>query len=426
MKIAYIILDGAADGLHAPRKSLKEAAKPNIDYIASKSRCGLVHTVGRGIAPESDAATLSLLGYNPVKYYTGRGPLEALGVGLRLREGYEIALRANFATIDPSTYRIIDRRVGRNLTSSEARILASEIDNMNLAGGEGYARFKSTIGHRGVLIVGHRKRRINAMISNTDPAYERKGLISEALKSFEPVLRRAEPLEESEEARLAAELVNEFTDKAVRILDAHPVNRERVSRGLLPANAVLLRDAGDRLPDVRPIGEWTGFKWAAIAEMPVERGIARAVGMGVLEVIVEGKSKPELLKEEAGLLVEGLKQYEAVYAHLKGPDEPGHDGSLEGKVEAIEAIDEFFFPKIMELVEDGETAVIITSDHATPWHLKSHSDDPVPLAIYVPGVEGDGFSGFNEEECAKGSLGVLEGGYNILPTALDILKRVNS
>ncbi|MCE4606079.1 MAG: alkaline phosphatase family protein [Desulfurococcales archaeon] len=422
-KIAYIVLDGAPDGMNAPRRVLSEAYKPNIDLIASQSYCGLVYTVGRGVAPESDAATMSLLGYDPHKYYTGRGPLEALGAGLMLKNEYEVALRSNFATINPRTLEIIDRRVGRNLSSKEAHELAGSIDGLELDEGAGYAKFKATIGHRGVLIVGHKKNKLSAMITNTDPAYGRKGLISIALEKFDAKLKLAEPMYDSIEAKLTAELVNEFTMKAIEILDSHPVNEARVSKGLLPANAVLSRDAGDHVPPMPPIKGLTGLKWGAIVEMPVERGIARAAGIGIIPVEVEGKNKRDLLKEEAELLINGLEKFDAVYVHLKGPDEPGHDGDFDAKKKAIELIDECFFARVRDYLLNENMSVIITSDHSTPWYLKAHSDDPVPLSILVPGKTGDNLVRFDEAECSKGSIGIIEGGYKIIPTALELLAR---
>jgi 2,3-bisphosphoglycerate-independent phosphoglycerate mutase len=421
-KLAYIVLDGAPDGINSPRRVLSEANKPNIDLLASKSYCGLVYTVGKGVAPESDAATMSLLGYDPHKYYTGRGPLEALGAGLIIKNGYEVALRANFATVNPRTLEIIDRRVGRNLSSEEAHELAKSVNELKLAEGLGYAKFKATIGHRGVLIVGHKTRKLSAMITNTDPAYGRKGLISIALDKFEAKVKLAEPMDDSPEARLAAKLVNEFTLKAIEILDNHPVNKTRVSRGLLPANAILSRDAGDRIPPMPPINDLTRLKWGAIVEMPVERGIARAAGITPIPVEVEGVDKRELLKEEAMLLIRGLEEYDAVYVHLKGPDEPGHDGDFEAKKKAVEMIDEYFFSEITDYLIENNIGVIITSDHSTPWYLKAHSDDPVPLSILVPGKHGGCHEKFDEIECSKGSLGILDGGYKIIPTALNLLE----
>lgn len=419
-RIFYVVLDGAADGFTAPRRALEEAHKPNIDSIAERGLCGLLYVIGRGVAPESDAAVMSLLGYEPERYYTGRGPLEALGAGLEFRDG-EVAFRANFATVDPSTRRIVDRRAGRSLTSGEARELAKALDGMSLAGGEGYARFASTIGHRAVLVIGHRRSRLSGMVSNSDPAYERRGVISVAREKFEPYISRVEPLVDTPEARLTAELANEFTERAIEILDRHPVNEERRRRGLPPANAVLLRDAGDRLPPAEPFSDRFGLRAASIVEMVVERGIARALKIDDVLVSVEGRDKRDLLREEAEKAVEAARSHDLVYVHLKGPDEPGHDGDFEGKVRAIEYIDRYFFSTLLDKL-DFEAAFVITSDHATPWHVKAHSGDPVPLLVSHESL-GRGPGKFSESACSGGSLGVLEGGWNVVPTALKLLGR---
>ncbi len=417
-KVFYVVLDGAADGPEAPRSALEEASKPNIDFIAGRGACGLLYVVGRGVAPESDAAVMSLLGYDPARYYTGRGPLEALGAGLEFRDG-EVAFRANFATVDPSTKRIIDRRAGRSLTSREARELARALDGMELAGGEGYARFAATIGHRAVLVLGHRGSRLSGMVSNSDPAYERKGHLSVARERFEPYIARIEPLEDTPEARLTADLANEFTVKAIEVLDGHPVNEERRRRGLPPANAVLLRDAGDRLPPAEPFAEKFGLRAASIVEMVVERGIARALGINDVPVEVEGRDRRDLLREEALKALEAARSHDLVYVHLKGPDEPGHDGDFEGKVKAIEEIDKYFFSTLLDKL-DFDAAFVITSDHATPWHLRAHSGDPVPLLVSHESL-GRGPGRLSELACRGGSLGVVEGGWRVIPLVLEKL-----
>lgn len=420
LKLLYVVLDGAPDGFSAGERALELAHKPNIDGLARRSLCGLAYILGRGVAPESDAAVMSLLGYDPERYYPGRGPLEALGAGVEFRPG-DLAMRANFATIDPATRRIIDRRVGRGLSSGEARRLAESLDGMILGGGSARALFRATIGHRGVLVIRHSGRRLSGNISNTDPAYERRGRISVALEKFSPFLARARPLDDSEEARLAAELVNEFTDKSIEVLEGHEVNRERRSRGLLPANAVLLRDAGDSPPRAEPISERFGLRFASIVEMVVERGIARALGLHDIPVDVESMGKEEAYRSEARLAAQALEEFDAVYVHLKGPDEPGHDGDLEGKVRAIEEIDRHFFGELLDRVDMGGIGVIVTSDHSTPWTKRAHSDDPVPVMVHSEAFD-RGHERFTEDECRRGELGVLDRGYHILPRALEVLK----
>ncbi|MEB3816662.1 MAG: alkaline phosphatase family protein [Desulfurococcales archaeon] len=423
LKLLYIVLDGAPDG-PSPRRALDEARKPNLDALAGNALCYRVYTIGRGVAPESDSAVISLLGYDPNKYYTGRGPLEALGAGIEFREG-QVAFRANFATIDPKTRRILDRRVGRSLTSSEARELAKALDGMTLAGGEARAIFKATVGHRAVLVLEHSRSRLSAAVSNSDPAYARMGYISVALKDYEPYIAKIEPLEDTPEARLTAELANEFSERAIKILEEHPVNVARVERGLLPANAVLLRDAGDRLPPVRPFTEVHGFKMASIVEMPVERGVARALGIDDFPVDVEGRSRGELLEEEARLALDLIynKGYDGVYVHLKGPDEPGHDGDLEGKIKAIEEIDKHFFGLVTPRIERRNTIVVVTSDHATPWSMRAHSSDPVPLMVSHPSLP-EGPRRFTETECLKQAIDTIEGAYNIIPLIRSIASKL--
>lgn len=423
LKLLYVVLDGAPDG-QSPQRALDIANTPNLDELSRHSECYAVYTIAPGVAPESDSAVMSLLGYDPQEYYTGRGPLEALGAGLEFREG-SVAFRANFATIDPGTRRIIDRRVGRSLSGREARELAAALDDMKLAGGEAVAWFKATIGHRGVLVLTHRSRRLSAAVSNSDPAYVRRGLISVALRDYKPLLARIEPLEDSPEARLTAELANEFTDRALEILDLHPINRDRRKRGLLPANAVLLRDAGDRLPPAEPFQERFGISMATIVEMPVERGVARALKLADFPVEVEGRERSSLLAEEARLSIEILEErgFDGVYVHLKGPDEPGHDRDLESKVKAIEDIDKHFFSIILDGLDLSKTLVIVTSDHATPWILGAHSGDPVPLMFSHPSLESSP-ERYGETSCLERARETLAGGYRILPLALERARKL--
>ncbi len=423
VKVFYVVLDGAADSPSSPRRTLEEADKPNIDSLAKRCACGMLYTVAPGVAPQSDVATLSLLGYDPERYYPGRGPLEALGAGVEVGEG-GVAFRANFATVDPATRRIIDRRVGRSLTSFEARRLADAVDGLKLANGKALARFRATIGHRGVLVLTHEDYILSDEVSNTDPAYERRGRISVALERFEPFIRRAEPLSDRPEARLTAGLVNEFTDKAIEILDRHPVNIERERRGLPKANAILLRDAG-RLSIKPPSFEAIhGVKGSSIAEMVVEKGIAAYVGLKDLSpgFDLESVDQRRRLIEEARLAAKAVYElgFDLVYVHLKGPDEPGHDGSFEGKVRAVEEIDRYFFATLMDSVEE-DAAFIVTSDHATPWDRRAHTSDPVPVMVsWKEAPSGPGL--FSESSCRKGGLGIIERGFKLLPLALKMLR----
>lgn len=403
-KILYILIDGVADRPTAKLDGLTplQAAKtPNLDAIASDSVMGNVVTVGEGIAPESDIAVFSMLGYRFEEGYVGRGVVEAIGSGLEFHTG-EVALRANFATADQSL-NLIDRRAGRNLTDEEAKSLAEEINSkVRFKDPSASFTFRHTVGHRGVLVIRH-KINLKAEITNTDPAYVRMGGMGMAkVGESSNKVEKCVPLVSDPGAEKAAELVNEFTNLSYEILSKSTVNRIREERGFKPANIILLRDAGDKYPELMSLEEKYGKSFAAIVDMPVEIGISKLVGFSVFQ-----SSKDDYVGK-VNLTLKALDRYEVVYLHLKGPDEYGHDGMAKEKKESIERIDsEYFGPLMKDLKED--TVVSVSADHATPCDLKSHSDDPVPLMISNSSLGRDGSSRFTEEDAAKGSLGRLNG-----------------
>jgi len=419
-KLLYLVLDGMADSIADKKTSLEIAYKPGLDYVAEHGICGLMYPISRGVAPESDAAVISILSYDPHRYYTGRGPLEALGANMRFKEEIEVAFRANFATVDPQTLKIIDRRAGRGLKTEEAKELAKAIDGLELKYNS-YAKVEATVGHRAVVIIGSESYKLSPMVDNTDPAYGRKGLISVAVKYYSPYIKQVKPLEETLEAKITAEIVNEFTRKTVEILDKHPVNIERRKRGLLPANVILLRDAGNKLPKATPLPEKFNIKFALLAEMPVELGIGRAFGAHVEEVPLPTGNPKKDYEVRLEKTLKLLRNFNIVYVHLKGPDEPGHDGNLELKKRKIEEIDKYFVRPFLKNISK-EIAVMITADHATPPSAKAHTGDPVPVAIMCSSLEPDSVKKFTEKECTKGKLGVIEHGWELLPRILEIIR----
>ena len=222
-------------------------------------------------------------------------------------------------------------------------------------------------------------------------------------------VERCEPLDGSEEARTAAALVNEFTDRAQEVLDRHPANARRRERGQRPANLLLVRDAGDHLPQLPPIAERFGIEFGCFVEMPVERGIAELSGMTVIPVPPSGADKERVYTEWARTAAREYHRHGGLYMHLKGPDEPGHDGDWRAKTEVIETIDRAFFGTLLGEVPLDDVVIAVTADHATPATLGRHSDDPVPLLVAGAGVRPDGSRMFNEAACARGSLGTLMG-----------------
>jgi len=393
-----VLLDGCADR-PSPTLNyttpLEAAYTPNLDAIAARSRLGSVITVGKGIAPESDIAVFNMLGYSFREGYPGRGVIEAIGSGLEVRKG-DLALRANLAS--GKSGRIADRRAGRNLSQEEAEQLAKDLNTITLDSAR--FEFKATISYRGVLVI-RGDRPLNAAITNTDPAYARVGGFG-AAKETSGADRVMKCVPESKDVRAAraAKLVNEFTTKAQRVLDASDVNRERVRQGKLPANLVLLRDAGDHLPEPMPFEKKYGLKGTALVEMPAEVGIAKLLGMKMVPI----KDMKDM-SEKARLFSSELKDGAVVYVHIKGPDEFGHDGNARGKKKNIETIDRDFFSTALRRLDEATLAV--SCDHATPCTLKRHSADPVPLLISGSG-KGDGRR-FSEGAAALGSLGQLKG-----------------
>jgi 2,3-bisphosphoglycerate-independent phosphoglycerate mutase len=417
-RLLYVCLDGLADDPIPEfdgRTPLEAADTPFLDALARRGRTGTVTTVGEGIAPESDIAVFAILGYDPREEHPGRGVVEALGVGMDFRDG-DLAYRVNFATADWPT--IVDRRVGRDLTSDEAGALADEV-NAKLSLPNATFDLRSTVEHRGVLVIRSNEETLSAEVSNTDPAYRKDGHLGVALETFEPVVARCEPLDDTAEAGRAAALTNAFVEGAAKILDASEVNAARRRAGRLPANLILTRDGGDRRPSLQPIAERFGPSWGCFVEMPVERGIALILGMDPVDV-------PRLRAEEdyatwASLTIDALDGFDALYVHIKGPDVPAHDGRAEQKRDVIGLIDRAFFGELLPGIDPARTIVAVTADHATSCLRKAHTAEPVPLLVSGGPVRPDGTEAFGERACASGKLGALKG-IEILPRISPLLR----
>lgn len=414
--ILYVILDGLGDRpvpALGNRTPLEAAAVPFLGAMVLDGRTGLVQTVGPGIAPESDVAVTAMLGYDPFTYHTGRGVFEAVGAGIAFRDG-DLALRGNFATAGEGQ-TIRDRRAGRDLTSEEAHALAEAVTReVRLTAVPADLEVRASVGHRAGVVIRRKDGRLSSKITNTDPAYGRVEGLGVARDVVKDQIERCEPLDASDEARIAAALVNEFMARSREVLDRHPVNERRRQAGRLPANLILVRDAGDHLPQMPPIAERLGVRFGSFVEMPVERGIAELTGMTVIPVPSSGGDHERVYTEWARTAAREYRRYGGLYIHIKGPDEPGHDRDAEAKRAVIEVIDRAFFGTLLAEMPLDEVMVAVTADHATPCTLGRHSDDPVPLLVAGAGTTPDGTRVFNEAACAHGSLGRLVG-VDVLP-----------
>ena len=418
-KLLYVCLDGLGDDPVPElddRTPLEAARTPNLDALAAQGKTGSVVTVGEGIAPESDIAVFAILGYDPRGEHPGRGVVEAVGVGMDFRDG-DLAHRVNFATA--AWPEIVDRRVGRDLTSEESHALAAEVNEKLHLPGASFT-LQATVEHRGALVIRTDDgTALSAEISNTDPAYRKEGSLGVALETFEPVVARCEPLVDTDAARRAAELTNAFVEGSAAILDASEVNAERRRQGKLPGNLILTRDGGDHRPRLQPIDERFGPRWGCFVEMPVERGIAMLLGMAPVDA-------PRLSDEPsyvrwAELAADALDGYDALYVHIKGPDVPAHDGRAVDKRDVISLIDRAFFGVVLPRLDTRNTVIAVTADHSTSCVRKAHTADPVPLVVSGGGVPSDGSTAFGERACATGSLGTLRG-VDILPRLTALLR----
>jgi 2,3-bisphosphoglycerate-independent phosphoglycerate mutase len=425
LKLIYVAIDGMGDlpiDALGNKTPLEAAETPNMDFLAKNGKTGLMYTVRKGVAPESDVAVISLLGYDPFKYSTGRGIIEAVGAGLNVADG-DLALRCNFATLGQGR-KIIDRRVGRSLTTEEA-IELSKIANeeVKLESSPATFEFKNTLGHRAVLVIKSKGKPLSGKITNSDPAYSIVKGLGVATPHVEMVLKKCEPMDNTEAARISAGLVNEFIEKTHKLWENHEINRKRAAEGKLKANVVLTRDAGNLLPKFFNINEKYNVNFAALADMHAERGIAQLAGMQATLLPPPSGDLEKDCEVRVKKLLDVLPYHDCFYIHLKGPDEPGHDGNCNRKTDIISTIDKHFLGRLLQEISLKDFIICVTADHATPCVLKVHSDTPVPVLISGGKIKDDKVDKFCERACENGSLGVLSRGCELMPKLIELLKK---
>ena len=419
IKIIYVLLDGVGDLPHPDidnKTPLEAAQTPNLDKLAKNGKMGQVISVGKGIAPESDIAVFNMLGYKfQHSDYVGRGVIEAIGTGIDFKDG-DLALRGNFATLDEKDI-IIDRRAGRHIERDDAIGVSKELeDKLKFSNLLSDVVVAPTVGHRVVVRI-RDEQSLSANISNTDPAYSRvNGMgVAKAVGDFLKI-ERCLPLDDSDSASLTAKLVNEFSEQTLKILKESQVNENRANQNKKLLNSILLRDAGNKYPKVEPINEKYSMNFSCIVDMPVEVGISNVLKMHAFSA--GGLTDYE---EKAQVAAKSMETENAIYVHLKGPDEFGHDGDAIGKMKNIEEIDQRFFGTLLENINTEKIVVIISADHSTPCINKGHSDHPVPLLISGNKIKNDNSQRFTESDGKKGEIGLLEGA-QVVSTALDIIK----
>jgi 2,3-bisphosphoglycerate-independent phosphoglycerate mutase len=378
-----LVLDGLCGLPGKSGKTELEAARtPHMDALAPKSICGLHNPVGAGITPGSGPGHLALFGYDPIKYMVGRGVLAALGIGFSL-EPTDVAARGNFCTVDEEGV-VQDRRAGRLDTDKNIE-LCRQLADIQIPGGAVF--LKTVKEHRFLLVL--RGDDLGDNISDTDP--QQIGL--------KPV----SPRPHDSQSKKTAHLIDLFLNKAQQIL-----------KDRKPANMVLLRGFS-RLPEIPTVEEAFGLKALAIAGYPMYRGLAKLLGMTVVET---GAS----IEEEVETLQKHWNDYDYFFVHVKGTDSAGEDGDFDRKVAVIEEVDRY----IGDIIDLQPAVFIITGDHSTPSVLKSHSWHPVPILFHAQHCRYDGATVFDERSCAReGSLGRGFPATDIMPLALAYAERLD-
>jgi len=390
MKAVIFVCDGAADRPLRElggRTPLEAAKTPNLDRLAGRGICGQVDQIGPGVRIGSDTAHLAILGYDPYRYYSGRGPIEAAGIGMEVRPT-DIALRCNFATVGEK--RVVkDRRAGR--VTDGKKELAEAINGIKIGGCE--ILFMNSTGHRGVLRL--RDSDLSEKVTDSDPHFEGKKVAE------------VKALDEGSEK--TARVLNELTKKLYEVLNGHEVNRKRVKEGKPPANMLLMRSAG-RGTTIPTFEEKYGLKGACIANVGLIRGVGRFCGLDVIDL--KGRDMGELAREV-------LERYDFLLMNLKDPDNAAHDRDAKQKVSAIERADGIA-ARFKDFIDKNYLAVL--SDHTTSTSFGDHTGDPVPIMICGPEVRTDRVKEFGERAVTKGGLGRIKG-QDIMPLLIDLMNR---
>lgn len=421
--LVMLILDGAAD---VPRcaeyqkSPLAGANTPGLDSLSRNGHAGLIYPIAEGVEPETHTGVLNLLGYPVIPRQVPRGPIEALGCGLKVRDG-ALVLRVNFGTSNEKGL-IVDRRVCRSLTLAEAETLCVDIvDHMQTAQTMYELDMRVVREYRACAVIQPLKGvALSAEISNTDPGYPTEGERKEADGAYEPVKSR--PLDGTPGAQFAADLVNDFVSRAQRLLKTHRINLARTALGQPPANAILTRGPGSALSPMKPtVSDRFHARFTLLGDLPIELGVGILTGCECRQY--ESAGHPQATYDKLVPEILALVNPDAVVVvHIKGPDDYGHDRDFSGKVRSIEEIDKRLIEPLGRRLSASQCLILVTSDHATPCCLGVHSADKVPFVLAGEGVPHNGAARFAEEACATLNSPVRLGS-ELLNFAVDIARR---
>jgi 2,3-bisphosphoglycerate-independent phosphoglycerate mutase len=380
MKYILLVGDGMSD---YPLKELDErtplevARTPNMDFIAQHGRLGRVKTIPERVTPGSDVATISILGYDPVKFYTGRGPLEAANLGIGLEED-DVAFRCNLVTALGDT--LSDYSAG-HISSKEAGIIIKFIDQKL---GTNRIKFYPGVSYRHLMLV---KRGSEEHLDEAvcKPPHDIAG------QSISKNLPKGD----------GAELLIKLMQESRAILESHEINLVRLDLKENPANMIWLWGQGKK-PAMPKFADRYGVSGSVISAVDLIKGLGRILGLEVVNVPGATGYYDTNYAGKGRAALDSLKERDFVFVHVEAPDEAGHNGDLREKIAAIERFDQFVVGQILEAYKNrGDFRVLVMPDHATPISVRTHTAESVPFAMLGNGIQAAGAAGYSEKEAAK-------------------------
>ena len=389
MKYIVVLGDGMADepiGQLNGDTPIKHANTPMMDELAKISEIGLVHTIPEGMSPGSDTANLSVMGYDPKQYYTGRSPLEALSIGVPMKDT-DVALRCNLVTLSEEepyeSKTIVDHSSGEIGTEDAAVLLEAVRSELE----DEIYRFYLGTSYRHCLIWE------NGQVVPLTPPHDVLGQVIGAYLPHDPLLRKMQ-------------------EKSYEILSNHPINQQRKAEGKNPANSCWFWGAGTK-PALSSFEEKYHKKGVMISAVDLLKGIAVGAGMDNIEVEGANGGLDTNYEGKAQAAVDALLKdgYDFAYIHVEAPDEMGHQGSIERKIKAIENLDGRVIRKVKEQMDaSGEDyRMLVLPDHPTPIRVRTHTSDPVPYLLYDSTAPRKEQWHYNEEEAKKSGNYIAEG-----------------
>ncbi len=385
MKYCILIIDGASGWplpQHGGRTCLELAHTPHLDALAREGILGLVRTVPQGMEPSSACACMSVLGYDPGVYYRGRSGIEARSMGIPVGLG-EVVFRCNLVAVSDGKMR---SHSSGHISTEEARALVAALEEEM---GSDEVRFFTGVSYRHLCKI---KGREDTLQATCTPPHDIPG----------------KPIDEFLPHGPGSDLLRDIMERSKTVLQDHPVNAERRSRGDVPATMAWLFWGSGQIPDMPPLREVQGLEGALTSGVDLLRGLAQMAGLEVLDIpgVTDGPDN-DYAAQATGAL-EALGSSDLAVVHVEAPDEAGHVGSVEQKVEAIERVDREMVGRLRAWRGDN-LRLMILPDHPTPIEVQTHAEDPVPFLLWGPGFPASGSGGFSEAEAKKRGVLVEEG-----------------